>query len=62
MEVVQIWRALDPPGRFLTKTDASQGDESLWHDVGDKKAREKASQCLRERTPDVVSIWHDVNF
>ena len=21
----------------------------LWHDVGDKKAREKASQCLRER-------------
>jgi len=54
MEVVQIWRALDPPGRFLTKTDASQGDDSLWHDVGDKKAREKASQCLRERTPDVM--------
>eukprot|EP00547_Thalassionema_nitzschioides_P014617 CAMPEP_0194233116 /NCGR_PEP_ID=MMETSP0158-20130606/1199_1 /TAXON_ID=33649 /ORGANISM="Thalassionema nitzschioides, Strain L26-B" /LENGTH=403 /DNA_ID=CAMNT_0038965957 /DNA_START=36 /DNA_END=1247 /DNA_ORIENTATION=+ len=54
MEVVQIWRALDPPGRFLTKTDISQGDESLWHDVGDKKAREKASQCLRERTPDVM--------
>lgn len=54
MEVVQIWRALDPPGRYLTKTDASQGDDSLWHDVGDKKAREKASQCLRERTPDVM--------
>eukprot|EP00542_Grammatophora_oceanica_P013870 CAMPEP_0194029760 /NCGR_PEP_ID=MMETSP0009_2-20130614/3415_1 /TAXON_ID=210454 /ORGANISM="Grammatophora oceanica, Strain CCMP 410" /LENGTH=555 /DNA_ID=CAMNT_0038669527 /DNA_START=495 /DNA_END=2159 /DNA_ORIENTATION=+ len=54
MEVVQIWRRLEPPGRFLTKTDASQGDDSLWHDVGDKKAREKASQCLRERTPDVM--------
>ena len=54
MDVVQIWRNLDPPGRFLTKTDASQGDDSLWHDVGDKKAREKASQCLRERTPDVM--------
>jgi hypothetical protein len=54
MEVVHIWRALDPPGRFLTKTDASQGDDSLWHDVGDRKAREKASQCLRERTPDVM--------
>eukprot|EP00545_Synedropsis_sp_CCMP1620_P007354 CAMPEP_0119008638 /NCGR_PEP_ID=MMETSP1176-20130426/3834_1 /TAXON_ID=265551 /ORGANISM="Synedropsis recta cf, Strain CCMP1620" /LENGTH=417 /DNA_ID=CAMNT_0006961009 /DNA_START=41 /DNA_END=1294 /DNA_ORIENTATION=- len=54
MEVVLMWRALDPPGRYLTKTDASQGDDSLWHDVGDKKAREKASQCLRERTPDVM--------
>lgn len=49
-----MWRSLDPPGRYLTKTDASQGDDSLWHDVGDKKAREKASQCLRERTPDVM--------
>lgn len=54
MEVVVMWRGLDPPGRFLTKTDAAQGDDSLWHDVGDKKAREKASQCLRERTPDVM--------
>ena len=54
MEVVHIWRALEPPGRYLTKTDPSQGDDSLWHDVGDKKAREKASQCLRERTPDVM--------
>ena len=54
MDVVQIWRNLEPPGRFLTKTDASQGDDSLWHDVGDKKAREKASRCLRERTPDVM--------
>jgi hypothetical protein len=54
MEVVVMWRGLDPPGRFLTKTDADQGDDSLWHDVGDKKAREKASQCLRERTPDVM--------
>jgi hypothetical protein len=54
MEVVHLWRSLDPPGRYLTKTDPSQGDDSLWHDVGDKKAREKASQCLRERTPDVI--------
>ena len=54
MEVVHLWRSLDPPGRYLTKTDPAQGDDSLWHDVGDKKAREKASQCLRERTPDVI--------
>lgn len=56
MEVVQIWRSLDPPGRFLAKTDLSMGDDSLWHDVGDKKAREKASQCLRERTPDIMPL------
>ncbi|KAL3793777.1 hypothetical protein HJC23_013339 [Cyclotella cryptica] len=54
-EVVKEWRNLNPPGRFLAKMD--EGNEKddgreqsvLWHDVGDKKAREKASQCLRER-------------
>lgn len=60
MEVVVMWRGLDPPGRFLTKTDATQGDDSLWHDVGDKKAREKASQCLRERTPEVIPFVKQV--
>lgn len=55
-EVVSIWRSLVPPGRFLTKAarDKSKGQDVLWHDVGDQKAREKASQCLRERTPDVM--------
>lgn len=56
-DVVQIWRAQRPPGRFLTKSSAetaSKSKEVLWHDVGDQKAREKASQCLRERTPDVL--------
>ena len=56
-DVVQIWRAQSPPGRFLTKSSAetaSKSKEVLWHDVGDQKAREKASQCLRERTPDVL--------
>ncbi|EED91415.1 predicted protein [Thalassiosira pseudonana CCMP1335] len=56
-EVVQEWRSLDPPGRFLAKMDDKDmgggggGGEkqTLWYDVGDKKAREKASQCLRER-------------
>lgn len=58
-DVVHIWRAQEPPGRFLTKssaTTASKSKEILWHDVGDQKAREKASQCLRERTPDVMPI------
>ena len=35
----------DPPGRFLAK-DASTG--LLWHTVSDEKARDKASQALRE--------------
>lgn len=48
--VVQMWRALNPPGRFLAKSDPSMGDDSYWHDVGDKEAKKKASQCLRERT------------
>ena len=70
-EVVQIWKSLTPPGRFLQKkessnagnspqspsSDASKSDgstDSAWVPVSDKKAREKASQCLRERTADVV--------
>lgn len=52
--MVQIWRSLVPPGRFLTRTDPDMGDDSLWHDIGDKKARQKCSQSLRERTPDVI--------
>ena len=49
--VVRLWRKLDPPGRFLEQTSGT----SLYHDVGDKKAQLKASQCLRERTPEVIS-------
>lgn len=55
-EVVAIWRKLSPPGRFLTKTKGSK--DATWYDVGDQKAREKASQCLRERTPDVIPFVH----
>jgi len=47
-EVVKEWRTMNPPGRFLTKTDPNLYPV-VWHDVGDEKAREKASQCLRER-------------
>ena len=60
-EVVKLWRALDPAGRFLARKDDSRkgpgsvkAEGNIWYDVGDKKAREKASQCLRERTPDVL--------
>lgn len=58
-EVVTIWRGLNPPGRFLMqekkKSDNIAGSKGgQWYDIGDKKAREKASQCLRERTPEVL--------
>lgn len=51
-EVVKEWRNLNPPGRFLAKVEESMSNPdqpAVWYDVGDKKAREKASQCLRER-------------
>mmetsp|Transcript_10496 Transcript_10496/g.22749 ORF Transcript_10496/g.22749 Transcript_10496/m.22749 type:complete len:414 (+) Transcript_10496:341-1582(+) len=45
MEIVNEWRALEPPGRFLRQDEATK----LWYDVGDQKAREKTSQALREK-------------
>ena len=47
LEIIRLWRAQLPPGRFL-KLDEKSG---LWNDVGDKKAREKTSQALREKAP-----------
>ena len=66
-EVVRLWRALDPPGRFLSRKDKSRkgpgsvkADGTVWYDVGNKKAREKASQCLRERTPEVIPFVREI--
>jgi hypothetical protein len=47
LSIIREWRGQNPPGRFL-KMDEKTG---LWNDVGDKKAREKTSQALRERAP-----------
>ena len=44
--VVQRIRNQDPPGRFLQKNNSNTYD-----DIGDQKAREKTSQCLREGQP-----------
>mmetsp|Transcript_54396 Transcript_54396/g.80708 ORF Transcript_54396/g.80708 Transcript_54396/m.80708 type:complete len:479 (+) Transcript_54396:38-1474(+) len=50
-EVMLMWRKQEPPGRFLSRDSKTK----MWNDVGDQKAREKASQCLRERrTPSDV--------
>jgi hypothetical protein len=66
-EVVKQWRSQDPPGRFLARKDDSRkgpgsvkAEGNIWSDVGDKKAREKASQCLRERTPDVIPFVREM--
>lgn len=63
-ELVQLWRNLSPPGRFLARREdsakevsASVPEEDNWVEVGDKKAQEKTSQCLRERTPDILPFY-----
>ena len=65
-EVVKLWRAMEPPGRFLARVSGTgpittRNEDALWYDVGDKKAREKASQCLRERTADVIPYVQTLN-
>jgi len=47
LEIIRVWRTQLPPGRFLKLEDKS----GHWKDVGDKKAREKTSQALREKAP-----------
>ena len=47
LEIIKAWRSQKPPGRFLKLDERT----SLWYDVGDKKAREKTSQALREKAP-----------
>lgn len=46
-DIVQKWRSQVPPGRFLKLNE----DTGIWNDVGDRKAREKTSQALREKAP-----------
>jgi hypothetical protein len=53
-EVVSVIYNLNPPGRFLAPISESQKNYKkngsiTWYNVGLKKARAKASQCLRER-------------
>lgn len=55
LEIIRYWRSQLPPGRFL-KLDEKTG---LWHDVGDKKAREKTSQALREKAPMIRKLQED---
>jgi hypothetical protein len=57
LEIIREWRSQDPPGRFLRADDKT----GLWTDVGDKKAREKTSQALREKAPTIRRQEEDQN-
>mmetsp|Transcript_16694 Transcript_16694/g.23540 ORF Transcript_16694/g.23540 Transcript_16694/m.23540 type:complete len:495 (+) Transcript_16694:257-1741(+) len=52
-DIVDSIRALDPPGRFLKK-DAKH--PNTWVEIGDRKAREKTSQALREGAPELREV------
>jgi hypothetical protein len=47
LDIIREWRGQLPPGRFLRMDEKTK----RWNDVGDKKAREKTSQALREKAP-----------
>jgi hypothetical protein len=62
-QIVDQVRNLNPPGRFLMKDLANP---SIWHDIGDEKARDKTSQTLRQtvltvrrRLEEVVKLEED---
>ncbi len=48
-------RAMDPPGRFLTKNKST----GLWEHIEEKKARIKARQALREGAPAIEKMMKD---
>ena len=52
--IVKAIRNSDPPGRFLKK----DGKTDNWLDIGDKRAAEKASQALREKSPEERTKVH----
>ena len=45
--IVNEIRAMDPPGRFLARTNH-------WYDIGNEKARKKTSTALRENAPSSI--------
>lgn len=54
-EIVEIIRNLTPSGRFLKKDPHTPG---VWMEIGDRKAREKTSQALREGAPELREELH----
>eukprot|EP00551_Chaetoceros_affinis_P013197 CAMPEP_0203686462 /NCGR_PEP_ID=MMETSP0090-20130426/49071_1 /ASSEMBLY_ACC=CAM_ASM_001088 /TAXON_ID=426623 /ORGANISM="Chaetoceros affinis, Strain CCMP159" /LENGTH=1187 /DNA_ID=CAMNT_0050555687 /DNA_START=453 /DNA_END=4016 /DNA_ORIENTATION=+ len=49
--IVDVIRNLKPPGRFLKKDK-----KDIWVEIGNKKSREKTSQALREKAPELMEL------
>jgi hypothetical protein len=53
-EVIDLVKAQDPPGRFLTRdTNAPSIGPTWWVEISDNKANAKTSQALREGAPKI---------
>eukprot|EP00586_Coscinodiscus_wailesii_P013647 CAMPEP_0172520078 /NCGR_PEP_ID=MMETSP1066-20121228/291790_1 /TAXON_ID=671091 /ORGANISM="Coscinodiscus wailesii, Strain CCMP2513" /LENGTH=383 /DNA_ID=CAMNT_0013302771 /DNA_START=112 /DNA_END=1263 /DNA_ORIENTATION=+ len=52
-EILDRVRALDPPGRFLTREEPGVGSSIFWVEIDDTKAMAKTSQALREGAPSI---------
>jgi hypothetical protein len=51
LEIVLMWKALDPPGRFLAKPSGNDSDkDEPWCEVSEATATKKVAQRLRERS------------
>jgi hypothetical protein len=51
LQIVLMWKALDPPGRFLAKPSGNDSDkDEPWCEVSEATATKKVAQRLRERS------------
>ena len=55
MTILQDWRALDPPGRFLRFNEETR----LWDDIGDKEAVKKVVSRLREKRSSKLGLGNN---
>ena len=46
IEIVQEWRSLDPPGRFLKMNEQTK----LWDDIGDEEAKVKVQKSFENKS------------
>jgi hypothetical protein len=44
-EIVDDWRSQNPPGRFLARTNPTDKEISMWHDVGDEASELNLLAC-----------------
>jgi hypothetical protein len=47
--LINQWRCLNPPGRFLAKKAIPGSNTMLWYEIGDDAARKRTSKSLGEK-------------